>query len=299
LSHSLTLLGFSVPVAFDLFPRVAVAIVAAEVATHALSISISISISVSIAISVSITIMLANAIAFRMTIAFRMAIAFAIRPTITISISIPIAVAGSLSIPVAAAATVAVAIPAAALLARVRGGGLFGPLVAFVSASAPLSTALAARSLVVRLEVGEDRSVVLVRWGRGLFARFHLGLRNLRDLDLGLLFGELIVVSGLPLGRAEHVLREVAEPEDSGLDLDDRRLAAILLHHRGEPRAHRDLGGLADVAQEIALDRDLGDAFVVERLADEAKHLHRSFCKSHVIRRRRPPITSADDGGEW
>jgi len=60
------------------------------------------------------------------------------------------------------------------------------------------------------------------------------------------------------------------EREHTRLHADERRISRVFLEHRGEPRAHRHFGALADVAEQVFLDRDVRDLFVVKRPADKA-----------------------------
>jgi hypothetical protein len=84
--------------------------------------------------------------------------------------------------------------------------------------------------------------------------------------------------------RLDRLLVPLAEGEDARLHADERQLRGVLLQHRREARAHRHLGALAHVRQEVLLDRDVRDLFVVKRPAHEAQHLGRSVRKRHDVR---------------
>ncbi len=79
-----------------------------------------------------------------------------------------------------------------------------------------------------------------------------------------------------------------AQRENAGTNLRDRNLLVVLLDGRREPVAHRDLGRLAHVREEVPRDGELGDLFVVERLARFAEHLRSRFDERHVLFRMSP-----------
>ena len=117
----------------------------------------------------------------------------------------------------------------------------------------------------VDLDAGAVLAVGVLR----LFLR-DLGRRGRRGAALALL--------AVPL----------AEREDARLHLDDRVVLVVLLEGRREPGAHRDLGRLAHVREEVLLDRELRDLLVVERLAGEAENLRGGFGERHVLLSVRP-----------
>ncbi len=65
----------------------------------------------------------------------------------------------------------------------------------------------------------------------------------------------------------DHRLIPLAKREHTGPDAHERILLVALLDERREPRAHRDVRALTDVGEQVFLDRDVGDFFVVEGLA--------------------------------
>ncbi len=85
--------------------------------------------------------------------------------------------------------------------------------------------------------------------------------------------------------RAQRLLIPLPERKYARFDSDERRVSRVLLEHRGKPRAHRDLGALADVAEQVLLYRNIRDLFVVERPADKAEHLGRCISKRHFCLR--------------
>ena len=147
----------------------------------------------------------------------------------------------------------------------------------------------------------EDGHVVIVFLGEDLgtgeLPRLHrlTASARLREIAVGLVvahglrlrrlaasaFGQLEVMSAVRLSRLQGGLVELAQPEHTGLDFDDRGLSAILSHHGGETRAHRDLRRLADVGEQILLNRDLRNLLVVQWFTREAEHLDRGFCERH------------------
>ncbi len=98
---------------------------------------------------------------------------------------------------------------------------------------------------------------------------------------------EGLAVGGGPDGLVVHAgldggVVPFSQGEHSGFHADERVVLRGLLELRGKPRAHRHFGALADVTQEVFLDGEVGDLFVVKRPADEAEHFRRGFGKSHA-----------------
>ena len=75
----------------------------------------------------------------------------------------------------------------------------------------------------------------------------------------------------------------VAETEHARTHADDGVALFFLFQESGESRAHGDFGALAHVRQQVLFDRQLGDLFVVQRLAGKAEHFHCSFGKGHSV----------------
>ena len=63
---------------------------------------------------------------------------------------------------------------------------------------------------------------------------------------------------------------------------DERIVFGALLEERGKPCPHGHFGALADVTQQVFLDGEVGDLFVVKRSAHEAEHFRRGFGKCHL-----------------
>ena len=74
-----------------------------------------------------------------------------------------------------------------------------------------------------------------------------------------------------------------AQREDTGLDTHERIFLVPLLHERSEARAHGDLGALANVTEQILLNRDVGDLFIMEWFTYEAQNLRRGFRERHTL----------------
>src|ERR1035438_5808722 len=92
-----------------------------------------------------------------------------------------------------------------------------------------------------------------------------------------------------------------AKRENAGPNLRDRHVLVVLLDGRREPVAHRDFWCLTHVREEVLRDRELGDLFVMQRLARMAEHLRCSFDERHVLFRlslRRGPFLRRASKGD-
>jgi hypothetical protein len=82
---------------------------------------------------------------------------------------------------------------------------------------------------------------------------------------------EVDILQGKPLERGRPILETLfdrllipfAKSEYAGLDTNERILLVTLLDEGGEPRPHRYLRALADMAEEVLLDRYVSDLLVV------------------------------------
>ncbi len=115
------------------------------------------------------------------------------------------------------------------------------------------------------------------------------GRFNLQRIDFDPLFlrGGALIRSGLRCrgGRCSPAFAVVpfAEPKNPRFDLHNRYVFVVFLYRRGQPMAHRDLGCLADVRQEVLGNGKLRNLFVVKGLARMAEDLRSSFDERHVL----------------
>jgi hypothetical protein len=278
-----------VPITLDSFLAMTARRLSASVTVTATPTApVTVTVTVTVApITVSVTIAVAP---------ITVSVSIAVTP-ITVSVAVPTA-----SVP---AAPLPTALPSAPTpLARLIARGRLLTVLSVLGLSAPatpsatLGAGLAV--LVVVVELGEDRLVIIVFLWENLRARqlldrllffFECHFRTLLGLCR---MGQLVVVTRLFLSGVQDLVGKLPEAEDPRLHFEDRSVTPILLHHGREARAHGALGGLADVTEQISLDGDLCDLLVMEGLADEAEHLHGRFGEGHVCRFARASLSNED-----
>ena len=84
-----------------------------------------------------------------------------------------------------------------------------------------------------------------------------------------------------PFAVAVALHERFSNGKHAGLDLDNQRLAPVLLDQGGQARAHGHFRSSADVGEKITRDREFSDLLVMERLTSAAEYLQRCFRKSH------------------
>ena len=232
-------------------------------------------------------------------------------PPATISLgAAPVAIPAAAIAPIAPVAPVAPVAPLTAVSALVTVAALVGLPAALATPTSTPAPALAvlvvaavrasaaALALLGFVDLGEDRLVVV------FFLREHVRARELAPVHGPVLFavrlrlriGEALDVDvEVAVREGDRLLVELAQREDAGLHLDDRLLAAVLLDHRREPGAHRHVGRLADMGEQVLRDRDLRDLLVVEGPAHQPEHLDGSFRERHLSPRK-ARLASGDRG---
>jgi len=80
---------------------------------------------------------------------------------------------------------------------------------------------------------------------------------------------------------SQRLLVPLGQCENTRLYADEGAIRCLFLHQGGEARAHRHFRALANVAEQVLVDREVGNLFVVQRAAHLAEHLDCSIRKRH------------------